>query len=44
MLRLCLTVAILEFGIWLGAAMFYLFGINLISHVHVEIVLNRPNA
>ncbi len=44
MLRLCLTAAILEFGLWLGADMFYLLGNNLISLAHVEIVLNRSNA
>ncbi len=38
MLRLCLMAAILGFGLWLGAVMFYLLGINLISLAHVEIV------
>ena len=44
MLRLCLTAVILEFGLWLGSAMFYFLVINLISLAHVEILLNRPNA
>ena len=43
-LRLYLTAAILEFGLWLGAAMFYLLGINLIRLAYVGIVLNRPNS
>ena len=44
MLRLCLMAAILEFGLWLGAAVFYLLGINLIRLAHVGIALNRLNA
>ncbi len=38
-LRLCLTAAILAFDLWLGAAMFYLLGINVIRLAHVEILL-----
>ncbi len=44
MLRLCLTAAILEFGLWLGVDICLFAWYHLISLAHVENVLNRPNA